>query len=393
VTSLVSRTVTVITAATATAVLALTACGSPPAVSTASGSGGPASTAGQPAGQAPASIAPPSPLAGPALASGPGNKGPGSTPAASTAPAGPPPASPPARCGHPTVSTADQLSQALAAAAPGTTIVLAAGDYSGNFTGTASGTAAQPVTLCGPRTAVLDGGPVSSGYTFHLDHANWWRVEGFSVTGGQKGLVTDSSEHDLIDGLSVHGIGDEAIHLRDFSSYDTVSQNEIRGTGLNSSFYGEGIYIGSAHSNWCEYSGCQPDASDHDAITANNIAQTTAENIDIKEGTAGGTISGNHLNGSGMVASAATSWVNVKGNDWKITGNTGTDSVKDGLSDHQVYAGWGLDNVFTGNTLSVNGPGYGIYIQSKRLASVVACDNKVTGAQLGLSNAACGSAG
>jgi hypothetical protein len=290
------------------------------------------------------------------------------------------------------VSTASQLRDALASAAPGTTLVLAPGVYAGQFKGTASGTSAQPITLCGPRSAVLDGGALKSGYTFYLDHANWWRVEGFSVEGGQKGVVTDASDHDLIDGLYVHNIGDEAIHLRDFSSYDTVTHNVVRDTGLNKSFYGEGIYIGSAHKNWCRYSGCKPDGSDYDVILGNDIAQTTAENIDIKEGTVSGLISGNHFDGTGMDPSAATSWVNVKGNNWKITGNTGIDSIGDGLSDHQVYPGWGLNNVFTANVLTVNGPGYGIYVQQERLASVVACDNKVAAAQRGLSNMACTSA-
>jgi hypothetical protein len=90
-----------------------------------------------------------------------------------------------------------------------------------------------------------------------------------------------------------------------------------------------------------------------------------------------------------MVASAATSWVNVKGNGWKITGNTGTDSVQNGLSDHQVYPGWGTDNVFAGNRLTVNGPGYGIYVQSSHLGVRVSCDNKVTAAARGLSSIDC----
>ena len=63
----------------------------------------------------------------------------------------------------------------------------------------------------------------------------------------------------------------------------------VRDTGLLRQFYGEGIYVGSAHKNWCKYSDCQPDASDDDIITGNDIADTTAENIDIKEGTTGGT--------------------------------------------------------------------------------------------------------
>jgi hypothetical protein len=362
-----------VAAVAAAAVLAVTGCGS-------ASSSAPAATTARPASSS--SLAPASP-ANSAAAAAPAATGHSAT--TSAASCGGQPAT--------TASSADQLTVALLAAGPGTTIVLAPGTYTGNFAATTSGTQAKPVTLCGPRGAILDGGSIGNGYALHLQHANWWRLTGFTVQDAQKGVVTDESSHVLIDGLSVHDTGDEAIHLRDFSSYDTVTRNVVRSTGHENSFYGEGIYVGSAHSNWCKDSGCQPDGSNHDTITGNDIAQTTAENVDIKEGTTDGVISGNHFDGTGMDSSAATSWVNVKGNNWAITRNTGTDSNRDGLSDHQVYDGWGLGNVFTGNTLAVNGPGYGIYIQSKRLGSVVGCDNTVTGAGSGLTNHGCTSAG
>jgi hypothetical protein len=287
------------------------------------------------------------------------------------------------------VSTASQLRTALFKAGPGTTILLAPGTYAGTFEATTSGTQTGPITLCGPRTAVIDGGGVTSGYALHLDRASWWRIEGFTVEGGQKGVVTDTSDHDLIYGLYVHGIGDEAIHLRAFSSYDTVSHNVIRDTGLDNGYYGEGIYVGSANHNWCRYTNCKPDESDHDVVIDNNIADTTAENVDIKEGTSFGTIIGNQFDGAGMNPSDATSWVNVKGNHWTIIDNTGIDSNKDGFSDHQVYSGWGIDNVFESNSATVNGPGYGFYVQSRHLNDVVRCNNKVGGAQSGFSNHPC----
>lgn len=287
------------------------------------------------------------------------------------------------------VSSARELKRALAGARPGTEILLAPGTYAGNFTASHSGTATAPVTLCGPRSAVLDGGATSRGYTLYLNHASWWRVEGFTVEGGQKGVVADGSDYDLLYGLAVHSTGDEAIHLREFSSHNTVSHCVVSDTGLLVSFYGEGIYVGTAHKNWCRYTGCRPDASDNDVIEDNTITGTTAENIDIKEGTTGGQIAGNHFDGTGMVASASTAWVNVKGNDWTVTGNTGVNSIKDGFQVHQVYPGWGLGNVFRGNVAQVNGPGHGFYVQSKRLQTVVACDNKVTGAALGFSTIAC----
>ena len=161
-----------------------------------------------------------------------------------------PPSSGAAGCpatGATAVSSASALSGALSSARPGAVIVLAPGVYTGDFVASASGTASAPITLCGPRNAILQGESINSGYTFHLDHASWWRVEGFTVEGGQKGIMTDGADHDLLYGLYVHGTGDEAIHLRAFSSDNTVSHSVVRDTGLLKQFYGEGIYVGSAH--------------------------------------------------------------------------------------------------------------------------------------------------
>jgi Right handed beta helix region len=307
------------------------------------------------------------------------------SPAASTVAAGCP-----ARGGV-VVSTAAQLSRALSGAQPGQTIALDPGVYVGDFVASQSGQAGAPITLCGGRGAVLEGESIRHGYVLHLDKASYWRVEGFTVEGGQKGVVTDGVTHDLIEGLYVHGTGDEAIHLRAFSSDNTVSHNVVRDTGLVTQFYGEGIYVGSANKNWCRYTGCQPDRSDGNRIIDNNIADTTAENIDIKEGTTGGLIAGNTLSGAGMVSSAATSWVNVKGNDWTIEDNTGTGSIADGFSVHQVYPGWGLDNVFRDNKAILGSSGFGIYVQSSHLGTVVACDNVASSAGGGLSNIGCSS--
>jgi hypothetical protein len=287
------------------------------------------------------------------------------------------------------VTSADGLQAALAEAAPGETIVLAPGTYPGNFVASSSGRPGAPITLCGGRDAIIAAPGIDQGYAFHLIEASWWRLIGFTVEGGQKGIVADGVRHDLFYGLYVHDIGDEGIHLRAFSSYNTISHCIVRHTGLYRTFYGEGIYVGSAHKNWCRYTHCQPDQSNYNQIIDNNIADTTAENIDIKEGTTGGLIKGNHLDGAGMVASAATSWVNVKGNDWTVEDNTGINSIGNGFSVHQVYPGWGLDNVFLDNHANVNGPGYGIYVQSHHLGTVVSCGNVAEGAAGGLTNIPC----
>ena len=287
------------------------------------------------------------------------------------------------------VSNATELQSALSSAAPGMRIDLAPGTYSGNFVTKQSGASGTPITLCGPRTAILDGGDISSGYTLYLNGASWWILKGFTVQDGQKGVVTDHAQHNIISGLLVQNIGDEGIHLRSASSNNIVEGVTVRNTGLHDTKYGEGIYVGSAVKNWCLYSDCGPDRSDDNIIRNNTISNTTAENIDIKEGTTGGMIVDNHLSGVGMVASAATAWINVKGNGWTVKGNVGAVSLEDGFQVHQILSGWGLDNVFEANTATVDAPGYGIYVQSSSLGTVVACNNVAINAGSGLSNIPC----
>jgi parallel beta-helix repeat protein len=291
-------------------------------------------------------------------------------------------------CKRPTlkVSTAAEFTTALGAARAGNVIYLEPGSYKGNFVATSSGTATSPITLCGSTASILNGGSIKSGYVFHLNAANYWHLEGFAVTNGQKGVVTDETTGALIQGLTVSGIGDEGIHLRDFSSNNTVDGNTVTNTGMLKAKYGEGIYVGTAKSNWCSFSQCKIDASDHDTVSNNHISDTTAENVDIKEGTTGGILRDNVFDGDGMTA--ADSWVDVKGNDWLIEDNVGHNSVNDGFQTHQILDGWGSDNVFEGNTADVAGPGFGFHI-TKPLGNVVRCDNTVVGARRGLSNIAC----
>ncbi|SFF45122.1 Right handed beta helix region [Actinacidiphila alni] len=288
-----------------------------------------------------------------------------------------------------TVGDAASLKSALARAAPGTSIKLADGTYDGRFTAKTPGTADRPVFLCGGPGAVLDAGGIKGGYGFHLDGASYWRLVGFTVTNGQKGVVADKVRGSVIQGLTVRHIGDEAIHLRDFSSDNVVRDNTISDTGRRRDKFGEGVYIGSAKSNWCTNSDCEPDASDRNAVIGNRISATTAEAVDIKEGTTGGVLSGNTFDGARLSGSNNDSWVDVKGNGWLIENNTGTHSTEDGFQTHEILKGWGTGNTFKGNVARVDGPGWGFHLTSD--GNTVACDNKVSDAAKGLANVACAS--
>jgi hypothetical protein len=288
------------------------------------------------------------------------------------------------------VSTADDLHAALASAGPGDVIQLAPGTYVGEFAMTTSGTAAEPITLCGNAESVLDGDGPNGGYVVHLDHASYWRLVGFTVTNGQKGVMADGTVGSVIQGLTVTSIGDEAIHLRNFSTDNLVTGNTVDTTGLRREKFGEGIYIGTAESNWCDITACEPDRSDRNVVEQNTIRNVTAEAVDIKEGTTGGTVRGNSFDGSGMTEDGADSWVDVKGNEWLIEGNSGTNSLLDGFQTHEILDGWGTRNVFRGNSAAVNGPGFGFSLTPAR-DNVVSCDNTASGAGEGLSNVSCSS--
>ncbi|MFH5823940.1 hypothetical protein [Georgenia sp. AZ-5] len=293
------------------------------------------------------------------------------------------------RCPAPTLaaSTAEELEEALVAARPGDVITLADGTYQGNFTATASGTPEAPIWLCGPG-AVLDGGDVEDGYVLHLDGARHWNVVGLTVQNGQKGIMADGTVGSRLHRLTVRHIGDEAIHLRRFSTDSVVSASTVSDTGLRRAKFGEGVYIGTAESNWCDVTGCEPDRSDRNTIAGNHISGTTAEAIDVKEGTSDGVIAGNLLDGAAMVE--ADSWVDVKGNGWLVEGNTGTSSPMDGFQTHEILEGWGDRNVFRGNAAAVDGPGFG-YSLTPALGNVVECSNTAERAAEGTTNVECAS--
>jgi nitrous oxidase accessory protein NosD len=148
------------------------------------------------------------------------------------------------------VATADELQEALDGAEPGDVLQLADRTYFGKFVTTASGTEASPIFLCGTSNAILDGDGVRGGYGLHLDGASHWRLVGFTVRNAQKGVMVDHGTFNVIEGLTVTHIGDEAIHLRAFSTDNIVRGNTISDTGSRRDKFGEGVYAGSAQSNW-----------------------------------------------------------------------------------------------------------------------------------------------
>jgi hypothetical protein len=304
------------------------------------------------------------------------------------------------------VTNAFELRDALAAVQPGQIIDMADGLYDGKqvkdpsgkepgyFWLKTSGTPAAPITLRGSRNAVLSGGSTGGGYALHLVGAHYIHLQGFTAGPGSKGIVLDNSSHVTLDGVRVTNIGQEGVHFRTFSSDNLIQNSEVDHTGVDSPNFGEGIYIGSANSNWGTYTDGGPDNSDRNWVVNNRVWATGAECVDIKEGSSGGMLRGNWFDGDSIEGkNSADSWIDVKGNGYVIDQNHGVhpdagyseggvQAFLDGFEVHVALAGWGRDNVFSSNTLEVNAAGVGIWIQKEGVdaGNVVRCDNTVTGA-------------
>jgi hypothetical protein len=285
-------------------------------------------------------------------------------------------------------TTSSELREDLKNAKPGDVILLSPGEYTGHFVIDAKGTDTKPIFICGPDSAALSGVNHLSGYTLHIQNASNIRMDGFTVRQGLKGIMVDNSTRIVFQNMTVADVGEEALHLRDNSSNNVVRSLTIRKSGERNAKFGEGVYVGSAKSNWCDVTKCKPDLSNNNQIIGNRFSFNTAEAIDIKEGTTGGVIQGNTFDGRGMNKDGADSWVDVKGNDWQIKDNHGRYSLKDGYQTHVILAGWGTGNVFTDNSATLgNTTGVAIYLM-KQLKNTVSCDNKVAGSS-GLSNFPC----
>ncbi|WP_407359220.1 discoidin domain-containing protein [Microbacterium sp. LTA6] len=310
------------------------------------------------------------------------------------------------------VDTAAELSAAITAAEPGRTIRLAAGTYRGSFIATDSGTAAKPITLTGPRSAIiinngssgtLSGCPQptsgwNSGYGLWLFGASYWNVKGVTVAESKKGIVLDTATHVNIDGVLVRDIEEEGVHFRRSSADGTIRNSEITRVGLVKPGYGEGVYLGSANSNFdCYGDSSGRDRSDRVQVLDNTFGPgIAAEHIDIKEGTEGGVIRGNKFDGKGISGeNSADSWIDVKGNGYLIEGNTGTFSSPgtfvNGYETHNPLTGYGCGNIWRSNTSNLGGVGkYAVFISSTSKCSSnpnkVYASNTVANAVTGLTN-------
>ncbi len=216
-----------------------------------------------------------------------------------------------------TVSTGLELQTALMNATAGTTILVNPGVYTvapttitvdngigetvsrtwffgGSQT---NGTASAKIVVKSAdpsNPAILDGaGWDNTGYTLYL-RGDYWEIRDLKIRSGAKGIILDNANHCTLVNCEVYEMGQEAIHIRDGSSYTLIDNCYVHDSGKLNDGYGEGIYVGSDNSVWADGDGvvtgekgklynkeCHYNTVSNCTLGPN----ITAEPIEIKEGT------------------------------------------------------------------------------------------------------------
>lgn len=259
--------------------------------------------------------------------------------------------------------------------------------YSGRFTVPNPGSEDAPIVLCGSAGSVIDGGDPADGYALHLDGAAFWEVRDLSVRGAQKDLVRDGVSHTTVADVTISDVGQEGLRLRTGSSDNVITRVTVERTGLVDPQFGEGVYVGSAESNWCRYTDCEPDRSDRNVLEGLTARDTRAEAIDVEEGTSDGGIRSATL--SIAPDAVVDSAVDLKGSGWVLTSSTVMGPAQ-AVSMHVILAPWGSDNTVSMSVLRPMGSGIGVDIVgvARDAGNSVSCDNTVT-AGASLASIAC----
>jgi hypothetical protein len=221
------------------------------------------------------------------------------------------------------------IQRGIDAAQPGDTVQLAAGTYAQNVRSVRSGLAGSPITLRGPREAVVTGcGCGADGNRIVEINHSFITVDGFTIDGLWRAPGSSASDYRdkllyvlgkqarspggpaAIDGLRVVNLalknaGGECLRLRYFVKNAEVAFNTITTCGVVDFRFGgggkngEAIYVGTSNTQWADGKNpnANPDESTNNWIHHNGIDTDGNECVDLKEGTYDNIIENNDCTG------------------------------------------------------------------------------------------------
>ena len=249
----------------------------------------------------------------------------------------------------------------------------------------ADGTKANPVVLAGSDPAhpsEIFSSDYKHNYGVHVT-GNYVVLKNLKIHTFSKGVVFDNSVGALMEDCEVYHTGNEIVHVRDSSQQVTLNRNFIHGSGYEIAKYGEGIYVGTYNTGWASSQQADrdagfwgTDASQHrysgydwrvndTKITCNIVSGTTAENIDVKEGTIRGIVQGNMFIGDSLDYNGEVSYddanIDMKGASWTVTGNYFYNSKKQGLPYYNPHFNYFVEEVVMPSNGNKTGSNIGKY--------------------------------
>lgn len=260
------------------------------------------------------------------------------------------------------------IGDALEVARAGDTIAVGPGTYRGPVATSVAGRLGAPIVLSGQGARLVADG---TGRLVTIRHS-FVTIEGFDLSGADKGVWVEGAEGVRILGNRIHDLGGECVRLRAATVRAEVAGNTIGPCGLRNFSLakgrknGEGIYVGTAPEQ-LPHHGPERDVSRDNWIHDNDIV-TRAECVDLKEGSTANLVERNRCSGG---LDPDGSGFDSRGNSNTFRSNVATGEAGAGIRLGGDTPRDGLGNTVVDNTLVDNG-GYGIKIERQPQGDIAA---------------------
>lgn len=291
------------------------------------------------------------------------------------------------------------IQKAVLLAVAGDTINLMPGTYLQDIITSRDGVRGQPITIKGPRNAIIMGG--GNPHVIEINHDNI-KLEGFTIDGHFRSTNDKKSYRDkliyvtgqlpkkgvnyfsMFD-MDVKNAGGECIRLRYFVSNSEIARNKITNCGVADFEFndggknGEGIYIGTApeQRNDKKNPTNDVDQSNGNWIHHNDFNTKGNECVDIKEGSSNNVIEYNNCTGQ---KDSESGGFDSRGNNNVFKLNTIYDNIGAGIRFGGDGDNDGIGNEATDNVI-VNNKAGGIKFQRSPQGKV--CGNSMSNNEKG----------
>jgi hypothetical protein len=173
----------------------------------------------------------------------------------------------------------------------GDTIYVRSGTYNEelyitNLTGSAG--ANTIIAVYPGDTVTLRGNGGDRGGRIKIANTSYLTFDGFKITEWNQGLFVENSSNITLQNLEVYSVGQEAVRIRQNSSY-VILQNSLIHDTRTWQYNGEGVYVGTRDD-------AEPnDNTNHVTIKNNTIYNTNDECVELKPGTHDCIVEGNNI--------------------------------------------------------------------------------------------------